>query len=441
MHVRQEDQRLRERAERVIPGGMYGHESTRLLPPDYPQYFSRAAGTRLWDADGHEYIDFMCAFGPNLLGYGHAAVEAAARQQAERGDTMTGPSPVMVELAEIFVAMVTHAEWAMFCKNGTDATTMALMCARAYRGRRKLLVARGAYHGAAPWCTPNPSGTVAEDRVHLIGFDYNDPDSLLQAVQAAGDDLAGILATPHRHEVFADQGLPEVGYAQLARRLCDEHDALLIVDDVRAGFRLARDCSWAPLGVQPDLSTWGKAFANGHAISALLGSDRARAAARSLYVTGSFWFSAVAMAAAVATLREIRDTDYLERITARGQQLREGLAHQASVHGLGIRQSGPVQMPLVLFEDDPDLRLVYDWCSRVLRQGVYLHPYHNMFINAAMTEADIDLTLKATDRAFRELAASRHSVAPQANALVLQRLKAGARPMPASAGPAVATLR
>src|SRR5260370_28727917 len=120
------NQELIERAARVMPGGMYGHQSTALLPDVYPQFFTRAEGTRLWDADGNEYIDYMCAYGPNLLGYRHPAVEAAAAQQQLLGDCMTGPSEIMVELSEKFVSMVSHAAWVIFCKNGTDATTIAI---------------------------------------------------------------------------------------------------------------------------------------------------------------------------------------------------------------------------------------------------------------------------------------------------------------------------
>ena len=133
----QRNKDLVERARRVIPGGMYGHQSTAILPDVYPQFFTRAEGTRLWDADNNEYIDYMCAYGPNLLGYRHPAVEDAVSAQQRLGDTMTGPSEIMVDLAEKFVAMVSHADWVIFCKNGTDATTMAMMTARSLTKKRK----------------------------------------------------------------------------------------------------------------------------------------------------------------------------------------------------------------------------------------------------------------------------------------------------------------
>ena len=407
-----QDRALRERAEKVIPGGMYGHQSTGLLPDDYPQFFSKAEGARLWDADGNELLDYMCAYGPNLFGYGHPEINAAYVRQMETGDTMTGPTGLIVELAEAFTAMVTHADWAMFCKNGTDATSMAMVTARAHTHRRTLVLAKGAYHGAAPWCTPRPAGTTREDRAHQVFCNYNDIASLEAAVAEAGDDLAAIFAAPMRHDAFVDQAMPDPAYARRARELCDATGALLVVDDVRAGLRIARDCSWSKVGVQPDLSTWGKCFANGHPISALLGSDKARKAASSIYVTGSFWYQAAPMAAALQTLKLVRGTDYLERMEALGTRLRHGLHERAEAAGFSLRQTGPVTMPLFLFDEDPDLRRGFFWSSAMLERGIYVHPWHNMFLCAAMTDADIDQTLAAAEGAFKALKAAAPTLTP-----------------------------
>jgi glutamate-1-semialdehyde 2,1-aminomutase len=336
---------------------------------------------------------------------------------------MNGPSEVMVALAERFVGMVSHADWAMFCKNGGDATSMAMVIARAYSGRRKIIVAQGSYHGSNPWCTPGAKGILPEDRAHIVYCTYNDADSLADAVAKHRGDIAGIFATPFQHETFRDQALPDPEYAMTARRLCDEEDGLLIVDDVRAGFRLARDCSWSLIGVAPDLSCWGKVIGNGQPISALLGSEKAREAARGIFVTGSFWFSAVPMAAGIATLDIIATTNYLEQLVTTGQLLRDGLERQAASHGFALRQTGPVQMPQILFHDDPDMRLGYRWTAAVLRRGVYMHPYHNMFINAALTEADVVATLEATDGAFAELKAARGTLGPIEKPAVRERLQ------------------
>jgi glutamate-1-semialdehyde 2,1-aminomutase len=406
------DRELRERAEAVIPGGMYGHQAVGLLPDDYPQFFEKGEGAHIWDADGRRYLDFMCAYGPNLFGYANPQVDAAYVRQLGLGDTLTGPTALMVEMAEAMVAMVTHADWAMFCKNGTDATSMALTIARAHTRKKTVIRAKGAYHGAAAWCTPRPAGVIETDRASQIFCDYNDLASLEEAARQAGDDLACIFAAPFKHDTFIDQAEPDLAYARRAREICDQAGALLIVDDVRAGLRLARDCSWSKIGVQPDLSSWGKCIANGHPISALLGSDKARKAAKAIFVTGSFWYQAAPMAAGLETLKLVRETDYLERITALGQRLRDGLSERARAAGFSFRQTGPVTMPLFLFDDDPDLRKGFCFSSEMLARGVYVHPWHNMFMCAAMTVEDIDGALDAAEGAFGVLKRQAGSLAP-----------------------------
>ena len=391
---------------------MYGHLSTALLPDNYPQFFTRAQGAHVWDADGNRYLDLMCAYGPNLFGYGHESIDREFTAQLARGDLAPGPSPLIVDLAERLVGLVNHADWAMFCKNGSDATTMAVMVARAHTGRRKIIRATGAYHGSAPWCTPRPQGTTPSDRADQLLCTYNDVDSLNAAIVATGDDLAAIIAAPFKHDAFTAQALADSGYAHRARAACDERGALLIVDEVRAGLRLARDSSWASLGVRPDLSCWGKALANGHPISALLGSDKARAAAASIFVTGSFWFAAAPMAAALETLRLVRESDYLEYTVKLGARLRAGLAERSAAHGLGFRQTGPVQMPLFLFEDDPDFRVGFCWAAEMVTRGIYVHPWHNMFLCAALSDQDVDAALDAADASFAEVRRRRATLGP-----------------------------
>lgn len=398
------DRALRARAAQVIPGGMWGHQNASRLPVGYPQYFSRAEGCRTWDANGREYIDFICGWGPMILGYNDAEVEAAAAAQRSRGDAMNGPSEQLVELAELVVDTVPHADWAMFSKNGTDATTACITIARAGTGRRKVLVARGAYHGAIPWCTPSVAGVTEEDRVHLIYFDYNDTASLEAAADQAGDDLAAILVSAFKHDVGKDHHLPTVEFAKCARALADEKGAALVVDDVRAGFRLDMGGSWELVGVRPDLSAWSKAIANGHALAAVTGNDRFREGATRIFTTGSFWTASVSMAAAIATITKLRRTDAVGTMKAMGQRLRDGLDAQASRHGVKLVQTGPVQMPVVMFEDDADRRLGNTFCLELLARGVYMHPTHTMFLSAAHGPADIDAALAATDEALAVVA-------------------------------------
>jgi glutamate-1-semialdehyde 2,1-aminomutase len=405
VHSETADQRLRARAQRVIPGGMFGHMRSAGLPAGYPQFFERGEGCHLWDVDGRRYVDFMCSWGPVILGHKHPAVTEAVQRQMAAGDCLNGPSARMVELAERLVGLIPHADWALFSKNGTDATTTCVTLARAATGRRKILAARGAYHGAVPWCTPYPLGVTAEDRAHLLPFVYNDIASLEAAVASAGDDLAGVIVSAFRHDYGFDQELPDAAFARRARALCDAKGAALILDDVRAGFRLTLRGSWDLVGVQPDLSAWSKAIANGYALAAVTGNDRFREAASRLFVTGSFWCSAVSMAAALATLDELERVDGPARMREMGLRLREGIAAQAAAAGVGVRQSGPPQMPTLLFDDDPDFARGERFTQEALKRGVYLHPRHNMFLSTAHTEADIDFALQATREAFAAISA------------------------------------
>ena len=398
------DAALRLRARVVIPNGMWGHQNAASLPDGYPQFFERGEGCRLWDVDGRDYIDLMCSWGPILLGHRHPAVEEAARRQGSLGDCMNGPGPVLVDLAETFVDTVTHADWVEFQKNGTDSTTLCVSVARAHSHRRKILVARGAYHGAVPWCSPSLVGVTAEDRAHLLHYDYNDVDSLRHSAGQAGGDLAAVLVSAFRHDIRRDQEMPTRAFAHAVRDLCDETGATMIMDDVRAGFRLDLAGSWEPLGVRPDLSAFSKAIANGYPLSAVTGVDALREAAGKVYATGSFWCGSVPLAAGLATLQVLRGRDVVAHLERVGTQFRDGMAALAARHGLPLRQTGPVQMPMLSFQNDAGHRLATAFCSAAVERGLYLHPWHNMFFSAAHTEADVSEALQIADAALAAVA-------------------------------------
>ena len=398
------DAALRKRAEGVIPGGMYGHMSVyRKMPAGYPQYYRRADGCRLWDVDGNEYIDFMCAFGPMIAGYGNPRIAAAADAQRDLLDIANGPPPAIVDLAERFVRQVSHADWAIFAKNGNDATTVCNMVARARSEKRNILVATGAYHGSQPWANRMSRGTPEQDHAFFPTYTYNDVDSLSAAAAAVSGDLAGIVVSAFKHDAGYHQELPDPAFARAARAICDAEGAALILDDVRAGLRLSLDASWSLLGIQPDLSAWGKAIANGEPVSAILGSEPYRAAAASIFVTGSLWYQGAPLAAAIETLDLLAEVDAPALMERMGQLFRDGLAEQSTRYGHALRQTGPPQMPAVMFEDDPNTEKGRAFCTHALNNGVYLHPWHNMFLSIAHTEADIEQALTATAKAFQAL--------------------------------------
>jgi len=399
--IRTIDAALRQRARSVIPGGMYGHLSANALPPEYPQFYQRSKGAHVWDVDGNEYVDLMCSFGPVILGHKHPKVEQAVAAQLARGDTQSGPAACMVEAAELLVDRVTHADWAMFAKNGTDATTICLMVARAATGRSKVLAAAGAYHGATPWFTLRPDGVTPEDRANFAYYQFNDIASVERAVGVAGGDVAAIIVSPFKHDAGSDQELVSPDFARQLRALCDRIGAALVMDEVRAGFRLNDGGSWEPIGVAPDLSAWSKAIGNGYPLAAVLGSAKYSDAATRIFVTGSFWFQAVPMAAGIATITAIREEGAIRTMERMGALLREGIESLALEAGIGIRQTGPVQMPNLRFIGDENFARSSAFSGAVADRGVIVHPRHNWFLSAAHTEGDIERALDAMREGFQ----------------------------------------
>jgi glutamate-1-semialdehyde 2,1-aminomutase len=391
---------LGRRAAKVIPGGMYGHQAIRNMSAAYPQFFTGGEGAVITDVDGNEYVDLVCSWGPIVLGHRDPVVTQAVLDQMEMGDCLDGPGPVLVDLAETLVDVISDAEWILFGKNGTDATTACLTIARAHTSRSVILVARGFYHGAAPWCSPVPAGILPSDRAAMGYFEYNDQADFDRAVEAAGSDLAGVMLTPFRHVEGEDQELVDVDFARHVRQRCDELDALLIVDDVRCGFRLAYGGSWEPLGVPADLSAWSKAIANGYPLAAVTGREVLREAASTVFLTGSFWMNATPMAAALATIRRLGDIDGVSMMQRAGARLREGIRAQAVDSGLTISYTGPDVMPYLTFAGDVDRARMTCFAEAALASGVYLHPKHNWFMSCAMDDAVVDRALRGTETAF-----------------------------------------
>jgi glutamate-1-semialdehyde 2,1-aminomutase len=396
------------RAERVVPGGIYGHQSPLMLVPGaYPYFFARAQGARLWDVDENEYVDLVCGYGPIVLGHNHPAVDAAAAREAANGRCYNGPGRAFVELAERLVALTPWAAWAVFAKNGSDVCTWAVEVARAATGRTKVLVATGAYHGTHAWCTPLPAGTTPEDRANVATYRYNDLASVDRALALYDGDMAGVVVSPFRHDAFHDSEMPAPGFLAGLRERCDRLGAVLVLDDVRAGFRLSLAGSGAVVGVEPDLTCYCKALANGYPISAALGREWLREAATRVFFTGSYWTGPVEMAAALACLAELEASDALSVMRRIGTRLRDGMLAQAASHHLPVTWSGPPALPFMTFQDDQgSFARSRVFAAACAAHGVYLHPHHNWFVSAAITDADLERILDATDRAFAAVARS-----------------------------------
>ena len=394
-------QAMFERAGQVIPGGIYGHYGLAMITPDTPLYFSQASGSRFVDMDGNRFIDYMCGYGPSILGYNNLVVDEAARQQINLGDTVTLTSPVMVELAEKLVEMVTIADWAFFAKNGGDVTNLATMVARAATGRKKIIKINGGYHGVAPWMQDQGNaGTIEEDFNHLISIDWNNVSQLEQAISDFKGEIAGFISSPYHHPVFQDNEMPAEGYWESVEKLCRSEGIVLIVDDVRAGFRIDLRGSNEAFGFKPDLICMGKALGNGYPISALVGSDALRDAIKAVFCTGTMFFGSAPMAAALANLNEMEKNDLAVKLNQTGRELADGLMKVAADNGFDLKVSGPSSMPFFRITNDDGMTPHYDWIARCVKRGLYLLPYHNHFICAAHNENDIKESLEIANAAF-----------------------------------------
>lgn len=401
-----QSQKMFQRAVRVIPCGVYGHFGPApYVPPEaYPFFSDRAEGARFWDIDGNEFIDYMCAYGPMVLGYAHPVVDAAFHAQIRRADANSVASPRMIELAERLVDLVPIADWAFFAKNGADVTNYAVMVARAATGRRKIVAISGGYHGTTPWMQASGHhGVIPEDHAHIVRIPWNDVNALRHVLAEHGSDVAGLISSPYHHPVYADNLLPAPGYWEQVKQLLHDNGSVLIVDDVRAGFRLHLGGSCEHYGFKPDLIAFSKAIANGYALSALVGTDALRVDAAKVFHTGSFWFSPGSMAAALACIAELEKANATVLMRNLGELLLDGIVSIASSYGYDMKVSGEPAMPYLRITNDDSLMLHQHWCAACTRRGAFFTSHHNWFVSTAHTEADIRKTLDICDDAFKAL--------------------------------------
>lgn len=401
-----ESQALFDRAVKVIPCGIYGHFSpAACVPaPAYPFFSQRAAGARFWDVDGNEFVDYMCAYGPMVLGYGHPKVDAAYAAQMKLGDTVTCAPRAMVELAEFMTDLIPMADWAFFAKNGADLTNYATMIARYATGRKKIVAIRGGYHGTAGWMQPfGHPGVIDDDQQHVIRIPWNDYAALERVVGENRGAIACFIATPYHHPVFADSELPADGYWRKVEQLLRKEGIVIVIDDVRTGFRLDVRGSHEYFGFKPDLVCFCKAIANGYPISALVGTDALKSDAAKVFYTGSYWFSAGPMAAALACLRELKEIDAPRVMLEKGKKLCDGMVAIAAKYGHQLKVTGAASMPYLRLVDGDSLMLHQDFCAECTKRGAYFTSHHNWFLSVAHTDEDIQRTWDIVDDAFKAL--------------------------------------
>ena len=390
------------KAKKVIPGGIFGHYKYAVRESG-PKFFSKSEGAYFWDLDDNRYVDLMCGYGPSILGYNHPEVEEAFKSSSDKGNTVSIASPVMVDLASKLVDMVDIADWALFGKNGGDATSLAVMIAREFTGKKKIIKIDDGYHGVAPWMQDkNRPGVIASDSEHVIKIKWNELEELENLLGQGDNDIACFISSPYDHPVSRDNSLPNEGYWEKVTSLCKAHGILTIVDDVRSGFRINLKGSNVAFGFSPDMICFGKAIANGHPLASLVGKEEIKTAAERVYFTGTQFFSAPPMAAAIATLNELEKVDAPTKLIDYGKKLNARLEAVASEKGFNLVSSGVPSMPYYRLEGQ-SFETHIKWIDECVKRGVYMLSYHNHFISLAHKEEDIDFIESAARQAFESL--------------------------------------
>jgi glutamate-1-semialdehyde 2,1-aminomutase len=417
-------------ARTVLPGGCLGQNT---LPPELSFVVARGEGARLVDVRGRTYLDYVLGSGPLLLGHAHPALVRAVQEQVARGSTFFWLSEPSIQLAEAVVRAVPCAEQVRFVSTGTEATMFACRMARAFTRREKILKFEGGWHGLhdyamvgnwrvpseAPYPHPGPDvGGIPRGALEsVLVAPFNDLETTERI--ATGSDLAAIIVEPLQRAIRPRLGFLE-GLRQLARRL----GALLIFDEVVTGFRLAYGGAQEHYGVVPDLAVFGKALSGGFSLAAIAGradvmatADPARKGSLDYAaLSGTLSGNALACAAGVAALGELRRPGVYPRLHALGERLRGGLERRAARLGVPLQAIGDGPLAQVLFVD-PAVDLGADRALRAadgvkatrfavecLRRGIFTLPHTKLYLSLAHTEADVDWTLDAMEEALRVVA-------------------------------------
>lgn len=393
---------LHSRALQIIPGAAqaFSKSASQMAMGVSPLFIMRAEGSRVWDIDGHEYVDYMMGLGPVILGHGFAPVVEAQVDQLRRGQALSLTCPLELEVAEMICQMVPSAEMVKFAKNGSDVTGAAIRLARCATGRDH--VAAGGYHGWHDWyigATEWHGGVPQAVRELTHRFDQRDADTLTALFEQYPDQIAAVIIEPATYSAPPDKTLLET-----VKQITHRHGALLIFDEVLSGFRTHNNCVQGQTGIVPDLCTLGKAIANGAPLSAVVGrGDLMQRFTKDAFFSFTFGGEAVSLAAGAATLQIIDQQPVCRHITALGERLREGISESTRRHQLDqyIGISGPGPMLAFSFADAPDaeaavLRTML--IQELARRGVLALGY--MVISYSHSDADIDTTLRVHETAF-----------------------------------------
>lgn len=416
------------RAKQYIPGGVNSPVRSFRGVGGTPPFIAKAQGSRIYDIDGNEYIDYVLSWGPMILGHVHKTVTEALTAQLTKGTSYGAPTIGETNLAKLVTAAVPSMELVRMVNSGTESTMSALRLARAYTKRNKIVKFAGCYHGhhdsllvkagsgATTFGVPDSPGVPERVAAGTITVPYNDIDALTTVFQEQGQDIAAVIIEP----VPGNMGLvlPNESYLQQVRAVTQQYGALLIFDEVMSGFRAAYGGAQARYNIMPDLTCLGKVIGGGLPVAAYGGRREIMeniSPAGPVYQAGTLSGNPLAMAAGIATLSILSQDGYWESIEQKTQQLCRGMQQQAIAVGLNLQFHQIGTMFWIFFTDQP----VYDYASAqtsdvsafnvyfhaMLEQGIYLAPsqFETGFMSAAHSDEDIERTIEAAGKAFAKV--------------------------------------
>jgi len=398
--------RLYQESLDLIPGGVKGvRHPDFFIPGAYPIFLKEGKGGRVVDMDGNEYIDWMCSYGPNILGHGHPRMRDVAMRETEKGFCLTLCQPVQNALAKKLIEIIPCAERVIFVTSGSDATTAAVRIAREHT--RRDIVLRCGYQGWHDWCVREPRGIPTSAQEHVIQFQFGDMEQIEKLINQYENKIACIIMTPIGHDLRKPVIMPSKSYLQDMRELTKAHDIVLIFDEIRTGFRLALGGAQEYFGVVPDMATFSKALGNGFPISAVTMCKTLGAACQKVTISATYFPNSTPMEAALATIDEIERARLIPHMWRIGQVLQEGLRELSNRFGVPVKISGPAPLPFMHFEEDIENDTIvvgeatHTFYSEMIKRNVFLHPIHNCFVCGAHTDADLSQTLEAAEAVFK----------------------------------------
>jgi len=423
---RSKSEQLFAEALRHIPGGVNSPVRAFRAVGGSPFFAARARGSRVGDVDGNEYIDYVCTWGPAILGHAHPKVISAIKAAADQGTSFGIPNPLEVDMARLITSRVPSVQKVRMVNSGTEATMSAIRLARGFTKREKIIKFEGCYHGhvdsllvkagsgALTFGHPDSAGVPASFTQHTIVLPFNDTEAVTAAFAANKDNIAGIILEP----VPGNAGLylPKPGYLEFLRKITAQYGALLIFDEVMTGFRLAPGGAQQLYGITPDLSCFGKIIGGGLPVGAFGGRSDIMdqlAPLGPVYQAGTLSGNPLAMAAGIAALGELEGAH--KALEASGAELETGLRAAAKAAGVPVQFNRVGSMFCGYFTDQPvhnlddalksDRERFARFFHAMLDSGIYLAPsqFEAGFISLAHTPEDIQKTVDAAERALRKV--------------------------------------